>query len=915
MAKKKKGKTTIALPKPQFTTSTLILAAFATVGILFACMFIGSALDYSVSSAGKLDLTYLSRAFNRVSADPSLMFKRFSEKKSYARQITMYGLLAWGIFLAYKATEEPKKTHRKGVEHGSAKWGDNKEKAALNKDNEVKRIVMRDKKGKPLTDENGNIVHAVSEEALILASDVKITMNTWIHGLNLNVLIIGGSGSGKTRGFALPNIMEMGSSFVITDPKGEILQASGRMLEQAGYKVRVLNLIEMDHSNNYNPFHYVYDNEGNVSEDNIKKMVDTLFKNTKGDGEKTDFWAQKGQSLLEAIVFLLFEESEYNAEFEEVEVNGEIRRRIKPETRDLSHLNFFSVTEKMRRLNYPPKGSRVPDGFFMEREPDETEEEFRERQRQGFLCPLDKDFIELEKRKGETLAERLYKEVRNAPEETGQSFLSSATVKTFFFNLTNLRNLTCCDNIHLETLGDEKTALYLLLPATSTTYNFIAAMLYSQMFDVLSNRANFKYGGTLPVHVRCIMDEFYNIGEIPNFDVVIGFVRSMGISLNIILQNLSQIKARYEKTWEIITGNCSSLIFLGGNEESTFKYISEQLGKETIDVRSMNRTKGKSPSTSESNSIMGRELMTQDELKTMPREDCVIMLQNHNPFYSEKFLPEDHPNYKFLSFGGNDKYNVNEIHSVTVTQFENQFKKVDTSINLAKTDIKKVDPEVNLEKSETKKVDTSVNLVKTETPKVDTSINLEKNDNKKVDTSVNLETNGHQAGTNINLAKTDNINPKYKEQLAATFVPDSKPKNEEVLDPGEFDDLLEEWFGDSFDSQDKENQNGSEKDPALSDDDDVFRDDLISSVTVPAVEEEFTADTRFGELEEDFESIDLEKEEVSEDEKNVGLSLEEHYSEELYEGKEEISLEGEEFDIEMITTTVSQNDFDELAFV
>jgi len=206
-------------------------------------------------------------------------------------------------------------------------------------------------------------------------------------------------------------------------------------------------------------------------------------------------------------------------------------------------------------------------------------------------------------------------------------------------------------------------------------------------------------------------------------------------------------------------------------------------------------------------------------------------------------------------------------------------------------------------------------LVKTETPKVDTSINLEKNDNKKVDTSVNLETNGHQAGTNINLAKTENINPKFKEQLAATFVPDSKPKNEEVLDPSEFDDLLEEWFGDSFDSQDKEDKIESEKESALSDDDDVFCDDLISSVTVPAVEEEFTADTRFGELEEDFESIDLEKEEVSEDEKNVGLSLEEHYSEELYEGKEEISLEGEEFDIEMITTTVSQNDFDELAFV
>ena len=912
MAKKKKRKTPIAVPKPQFTTSNLILALIATIGIALAAMFIGTAFDYSVNSAGKPDLSYFSKALNKVTANPSLMFKKVSQENSFARNFTMVGFIAWGLFLAYKVTEEPKKTHRKGVEHGSAKWGDDKEKASLNKDNEVKRLVMRDKKGKPLTDEKGNIVHAVSEEALILASDVKLTMNTWLHGLNLNVLIIGGAGSGKTRGFALPNIMEMGSSFVVTDPKGDILQASGTMLNQAGYKVRVLNLIEMDHSNNYNPFHYVYDNEGNVSEDNIKKMVDCLFKNTKGDGEKTDFWAQKGQSLLEAIVFLLFEESEYNAEFEEIEINGEIRRRIKPETRDLSHLNFFSVTEKMRRLNYPPKGSRVPDGFFMEREPDETEEEFRERQSQGFLCPLDKDYIELEKRKGDTLAGRLYKEVRNAPEETGQSFLSSANVKTFFFNLTNLRNLTCCDNIHLETLGDEKTALFLLLPATSTTYNFIAAMLYSQMFDVLSNRANFKYDGTLPVHVRCIMDEFYNIGEIPNFDVIIGFVRSMGISLNIILQNLSQIKARYEKTWEIITGNCSSLIFLGGNEESTFEYISKQLGKETIDVRALNKTKGKSPSTSESNSIMGRELMTQDELKTMPREDSVILLQNHNPFYSEKFLPEDHPNYKFLSYGGNDKFNVNEIHSVTVTQFENQCKKAGAGISLAKPETEKLDTNSNTTRTE--KVDTSVNLEKAETPKSNISIDLNKSETPKVSES-NIAEN-KKVDTGVNLEKTENINPKFKEQLTSTFIQNSKPQKEEVLDPSEFDDLLEEWFGDAYEAQAKEEKVDFKEESLPSDDDDVFRDDLISSVTIPAVEEEFTADERYGELTEDFESIDLETgQEVLEDEKNKGLSLEEHYSEEIEETKEEISLEDEEFGIEIITTTVSHSDFDELAFI
>lgn len=218
-----------------------------------------------------------------------------------------------------------------------------------------------------------------------------------------------------------PNIMQLNTSYVITDPKGELLQSTGKMLTEAGYVVRVLNLIQMEHSNNYNPFNYVFDQNGNLSEDNVKKMISVLFKATKGDGEKEDFWSQKGQTVLEAITFLLFEESEYHAELDE---NG----KIVPGTRDFSHLNFFSVTEKMRRMQYPPRGSQLPDGFFLEREPCESEEAFRARRAEGFLCPLDKDFIELEKRKPDSLALRLYKEVRNAPEETGQSFLSSANV-------------------------------------------------------------------------------------------------------------------------------------------------------------------------------------------------------------------------------------------------------------------------------------------------------------------------------------------------------------------------------------------------------------------------------------------------------------------------------------------------------
>lgn len=674
----KPGKTKPPTPKARFTTENIIICSIVTVVIAFAAMFIGASMDYASSSDGKFDFNYFSKGTEIITEHPLWAFNAVQKKGSHARSAIVWCLFAWALFIVYKISEDPRKTHRKGTEHGSAKWGDKKEiKELADKENKIIQYVLKSSDGIPLFDEDGELMAVKIDNNILLSEEVKLSLNARQHLLNFNILVIGGSGSGKTRFFAKVNIMQMNTSYVITDPKGEILASLGWMLEKAGYTVRVLNLIDMEHSNNYNPFHYVYDNDGNLSEDNVKKMVDVLFKNTKGDGEKEDFWSQKGQSLLEAIVFLLFEESEYNA------VIDEQTKKIKPETRDFSHLNFFSVTEKMRRLNYPPKGSKKPDGFFMQKESNETEEQFRERQQQGFLCPLDKDFIELEKRKGETLAGRLYKEVRNAPEETGQSFLSSANVKTFFFNLSNLKNLTCCDNIHLETLGDDKTALFIIIPATNATYNFVAAMMYTQMFDVLSNRANFKYNGTLKVPVRCIMDEFANIGEIPDFDKVIAFVRSMGMSLNVIVQNIAQLKARYEKTWEVITGNCDSLLFLGGQEDSTLKYMSEGLGKETIDVRSVNKTmSSKNPSSSESNSIMGRELMMPNEIATMPISDCIIRIRSHNPFYSRKYPLESHPNYQYSGdCNKNFRFSVEDVKSITLEEYEKQFIKVDTSIN------------------------------------------------------------------------------------------------------------------------------------------------------------------------------------------------------------------------------------------
>lgn len=674
-------------------TSKLTFVIYGIVILLTAivCWILGASMDYAIAPNGKIDMSLIESGFNKVIGKPKLLLSALKKEDGYAPKMLFLGLGSVGIYILYKYSEEKKRLNRRGVEHGSAKWGDEKEMKSLadkEKETEFKPILTSD--GNRVFDDKNNFVGVIIDNNLILTEEVYLSLNARQHLINLNILIIGGSGSGKTRFFAKPNIMQLNTSYVVTDPKGEILQSTGKMLEQAGYKLKVLNLIQMEHSNNYNPFAYVYDHNGNLSEDNIKKMVNVLCTNTRGEGEKEDFWSQKGQSMLEAIVFLLFEESEYNAQLDE---NG----KIIPETRDLSHLNFFSVTEKMRRLQYPPKGSQVPDGFFLERNADETEEAFRERQSKAFLCPLDKDFIELEKRKGDTLAGRLYKEVRNAPEETGQSFLSSANVKTFMFNLTNIQNLTCCDNIHIETLGDEKTALFIIISATDSTYNFLASMMYTQMFDTLSNRANFKYGGVLPVHVRCIMDEFANIGQIPDFNKVITFVRSMGISLNVIIQNMAQLKSRYEKTWEEITGNCDSLLFLGGKEESTLKYISESLGKETIDIRGYNRTKGKSPSTSENNNIIGRELMQPNEIATMPISDCILMLRSHNPFYCTKFPIEKHVNFKFLAdYNKENTFNIESISSITVKDFETQNQKQTEKDTILSEEISEQDKKIEI---------------------------------------------------------------------------------------------------------------------------------------------------------------------------------------------------------------------------
>ena len=657
-------------PRKKIDRTTLTVFLAAGVLLLLGSIVLGAALDHAPSPDGSVDMSKIGTALRYVLSHPDKIAAGFANPKGYVLKMLFLTACAEGVFALYQFTKEPKRLHRHGTEHGSARWADEKEIRTLaDKDRKTEQIVLREKGNTRIYDKNGQFLCAVQDSNVVLAKDVYLALNTKQHRLNLNILVIGGSGSGKTLFWVITNVLQLNTSFVITDPKGEIYQATAKLLKEAGYEVRVFNTIQMEQSDNYNPFHYIYDHNGDLCEDYVKKMADVLFQATKGDGEKDDFWSQKGQTVLLALMFLLIEESEYHALFDK---NG----KIVPGTRDESNLTFFAITEKMRKLHYPPQGGHQQDGFFLTKNPGESEIDFEARRAKAFLCPLDRDFLELERRKPNTLAYRLYCEIRSAPEETGQSFVSSANVKTFFFNLENLRNLTCCDNIHLETLGDKKSALFIIISATNGTYNFLASMMYSQLFDTLANRANFKYHGSLPCHVRCIMDEMANIGQIPDFDKVIAFVRSMGVSLNVILQNLAQLKARYEKTWEVITGNCDSTIFLGGKEETTLKSISEQLGKETIDVKGQNRTKGKQPSTSENNSILGRELMQQNELATMPITDCIVMIRSHNPFYAKKYPAFDHPNFRFTGLAEDaNRADIAELHAVKSDDFAKAHRK------------------------------------------------------------------------------------------------------------------------------------------------------------------------------------------------------------------------------------------------
>lgn len=616
---------------------TILLYAIIIFAVLYVSAGLGAAMDLSVDDEGVLDFNVLMTQFETVLTSTDTVGAHFTDFSSYSFKITLMVAFALGIYALMKYTSR-KRLHRKGVEHGSARWANEKEEKFLA---DRMSAGSKPKRGKDAAQQSLRTATKPEKKKgkkppkspfetdnnILLTQEVRMSLNTRQHRENLNVLVIGGSGSGKSRFYVKPNIMQLNTSYVVTDPKGELLRSCGRLLKKAGYEIRVFNLIDMSHSNNYNPFNYIYDKDGNINKTYVMKMVNCLMKNTKQEGASggDQFWDDSTKALTLAIAFYLLEKK--------TDENGNSLDRN------------FSTVMKMMRLA----------------EISEQDENHR--------SPLDEMMDELRGENPHSMAVSFYADFKKAPAETAKSILISAAVRFAAFNLPEVADLTHTDNIHLDTLGDRKTALFIIIPSSDATFNFLAAMMYTQLFDTLYDTANFKYGGRLPVHVRCLLDEFANVGTIPDFDKLLATMRSMEISANIIIQNLAQLKKMYDKSWEILTGNCDSLLFLGGQEASTLEAISKSLGKETIDVVSQNRTRShKSPSTSENNSILGRELMTTDELKVMKPNECVLIVRALYPFFCHKFDIEKHQNYKYLEDSNkNYAYLIDDLHTEKAT--------------------------------------------------------------------------------------------------------------------------------------------------------------------------------------------------------------------------------------------------------
>ena len=497
----------------------------------------------------------------------------------------LIGIAVAGLmkFIVYTKGKKAKK-FREGKEYGSARWGNAKDI-------------------KPYIDEK-------YDNNVLFTNTERLTMNgrpsNPKYARNKNVLVIGGSGSGKTRFFVKPNLMQMHSSYVVTDPKGTIVLECGKMLEENGYEIKILNTINFKKSMKYNPFAYL------KSEKDILKLVQTIIANTKGEGEKAgeDFWVKAEKLYYTALIGYIY----YEAPREEK--------------------NFKTLLDMI-------DASEV-------REDDES-----------YMNPIDRLFEALEKKRPTHFAVKQYKKYKLAAGKTAKSILISCGARLAPFDIEELRELMSEDEMALDTIGDKKTALFVIISDTDDTFNFVVSIMYSQLFNLLCDKADDVYGGRLPVHVRFLLDEFANIGLIPKFEKLIATIRSREISASIILQSQSQLKAIYKDHADTIIGNCDSTLFLGGKEKTTLKELSETLGKETIDLYNTSETRSNQKSFGLNYQKVGKELMSQDEITVMDGGKCIFQLRGVRPFLSDKFDITKHKNYKLLE--DYDKKNLFDV--------------------------------------------------------------------------------------------------------------------------------------------------------------------------------------------------------------------------------------------------------------
>lgn len=510
----------------------------------------------------------------------------FSEQLQHPFRLSLNGytvrcvfaaLCMYALAIGYYYTSKGNK--RTGEEYGSAKWGD---AAALNR-------KYRDK--------NSNI---------ILSQHISMGLDGRRHKRNLNVIVVGGSGAGKTRGYVLPNIMECNCSYIIADPKGEILRKTGGLLEKEGYEICVLNLVDLEKSDCYNPIAYLR------SDHDALKLVTNLIKNTNEKGQKSSdpFWDKSEAAILQAFILYLLHEA------------------------PASEQNFSTVM------------------YMIENAAASEEDE-------SYKSPVDLLFDDLERKNPEHIALKMYKVFKQAAGKTAKSILVSTAVRLAAFNLPEIARVTEKDEMFLNTIGNRKKAVFAVISDNDTSLNFIVSMLYSQAFQELYHEAD-RNGGRLPVHVRVMMDEFANVALPENFEKVLATCRGREISINIIIQNMAQIKAMFRDSWENLTGNCDTYIYLGGNESTSHEYISKSLGKETVDVKTRGVTHGRNGSSSNNFQSVGRELLTPDEVRMIDNNYEVVIIRGERAVMDKKFVLQKHRNIKFTEDGGAEPYEKRE---------------------------------------------------------------------------------------------------------------------------------------------------------------------------------------------------------------------------------------------------------------